>query len=26
MVALNWLWAYWTHERGAGLITGTTDR
>ena len=21
MVAMNWLWAYWTHERGAGLIT-----
>ena len=23
MVAMNWLWAYWTHERGAGLITGS---
>ena len=22
MVAVNWLWAYWTHERGAELITG----
>jgi NADH dehydrogenase len=21
MVAMNWFWAYWTHERGAGLIT-----
>jgi NADH:ubiquinone reductase (H+-translocating) len=21
MVAVNWLWAYWTHERGAELIT-----
>ena len=20
MVAMNWLWAYWTHEQGAGLI------
>jgi NADH dehydrogenase len=24
LVALNWLWAYWTHEHGAGLITGGT--
>ena len=23
MVALNWLWAYFTRERGAGLITGS---
>jgi NADH dehydrogenase len=22
MVALNWLWTYWTHERRAELITG----
>jgi NADH dehydrogenase len=23
MVALNWIWAYFTRERGAGLITGS---
>jgi NADH dehydrogenase len=22
LIAMNWLWSYWTHEPGAGLITG----
>ncbi len=26
MVALNWVWAYFTRERGAGLITGSAGQ
>ncbi len=26
VVALNWLWAYFTFQRGARLITGSTDK